>query len=369
MRQAEILTASNPQDTARWKDLVSDSADSDVYYLPEYACATAEIERTEPVTLVAGLDCSRILAPLLVRRVCSTAGESQLEWVDAATPYGYGGMLRVSSSSIGGIPDLSGFFEQLRELCLSRAIVCCVLRLHPLAEQESWFASPELERDCIQVHHGGLTCSLHLQAWDEELDQPRNMRHGRGADLRRANRELHTSWTGGDDAAVETSLGIFRILYQESLSRQRADDFYNFRSQYFSQLTRLGSQMGIAIAWRGEMPVAATLFLAGRRFAHYHLAGMNEQGRKYGASTMLIVEGARWARLRGCQLLHLGGGVSPGDSLEDYKRSFGGPSHRYAHVTYVADRKRFEEICALPNAPWPYNVRASSPAALKAGRL
>jgi hypothetical protein len=55
---------------------------------------------------------------------------------------------------------------------------------------------------------------------------------------------------------------------------------------------------------------------------------------------------------RGCAL-HFGDGITPGDSREEYKRRFDGPSYRYAYVTYVADPKRIAST--LPSTPWPYN--------------
>ena len=57
---------------------------------------------------------------------------------------------------------------------------------------------------------------------------------------------------------------------------------------------------------------------------------------------------------RGCSLLHLGGGVQPGDSLWDFKRSFGGKVFSYSYATLIADHDQYEAVVQQPEAPWPY---------------
>jgi lipid II:glycine glycyltransferase (peptidoglycan interpeptide bridge formation enzyme) len=182
------------------------------------------------------------------------------------------------------------------------------------------------------------------------------MRKGRRSDLKLARRTLRVTWTDGDDRDGKSHLDRFFALYEETMVSHRADDFYRFPRSYFSSLTSLGRRFGIAFAWLDNQLAAASLFLAGREFAHYHLAASNEVGMEHGAATLLIVEGAKWARDHGCKLLHLGGGVNPGDSLEDFKYSFGGELYRYASLVSIIDPERFQQLSRMPNAPWPYRL-------------
>ena len=352
---AVILVGKNPEDAERWRALVEASATPDVYYLPEYACATAEIEQTEAKALVAGASSSRILAPLLIRRMRGALNGSEIEWLDAATPYGYGGILSLSESGGADMPALQQFFEQLQDLCSTEGIVCCVIRLHPLIGQDQWFGPVQGLGNRLCMHGRKITSSIDCADWDEGSDMPKNMDHGRRARLRQAQRALHTTWTPGDDPAIQRSLDIFSALYNERLERLEATGFYRFPPSYYLGLAALGKRMGVVIAWQGDQPVGADIALAGTRYAYGHLSGTNAAGQKNGASTLLNIEEARWARRRGCRLLYLGGGIRPGDGVEKYKRSFGGPSHTYSYLTFVADRERFNSIRAMPDAPWPYN--------------
>ena len=95
---AETLLAINRTDIERWRALVSTSTAPDIYYLPEYAQATAEIEHSEPVAIIGGSHSCRVLAPLLVRRMSAVVNGSTLDWTDACSPYGYGGLLKLSGN-------------------------------------------------------------------------------------------------------------------------------------------------------------------------------------------------------------------------------------------------------------------------------
>jgi len=351
----ETLFASDPVDAKRWTALVENCALPDVYYLPEYASVTAEIEQSEPMALVAGPSSNRILAPLLVRRVWAKADSSMTEWLDAATPYGYGGMLSLSTSGLADTSTLQLFFEQLHDWCSNRKIVCCVIRLHPI-EQHDWMHTANHWQDRLRIHSRGITSAIDLTRWNEKLDRPAMLRKDRCSNMRLASQTLRVSWNTGKDDVAERNLGIFSSLYYELMDRNGADSFYRFPKSYFTGLKSLGARLGIAVAWYEDKPAGGSLFLLGPHYTHYHLSATNDVGRKHGASTILVIEGARRARQHGCDLLHLGGGLKSGDSLEDFKHSFGGRSHVYRYVTFIADPGRFNEIRDLPAASWPYNL-------------
>jgi hypothetical protein len=349
---AEILSVSDPE---RWSTLVFGSPVPDVYYLPGYAQAASEIEHTEPMAIVVGQDSCRFLIPLLLRSNTAIVNDSRIDWIDTSSPYGYGGILPLSCNT----PDAHSIhclLEDLRRWCSGRDAVCCVLRLHPLMDQAQWFLPEEQWQKQLRVYLRGSTAAINLEHWDEARDCPDGMRKGRRSDLNLAHRDLHVTWTNGEAFDLRPSLDRFLTLYEQSMENHSADNFYKFPPAYFSQLASLGHRFRIAFAWLGDQLAGASIFLAGSDYAHYHLAAGNELGRKHKAATLLIVEGARWARQHGHKLLHLGGGVHPGDSLEDFKRSFGSQLYRYAYLVVIIDEKRFEQLSQLSNAPWPYSL-------------
>lgn len=335
--------------------LVAGSSTPDVYYLPQYAITASEIEPSRPVAMVGGPDSRGLLAPLLIRDMSAEVNGSCLAWADACTPYGYGGLLSLAEAQ-PSVAELRCFFEELRAWCRGRNVVCCLVRLHPLMRQDEWFAAQE--QRLVKLRIRGNTTAIRLDEWDDGRDCPSGMRKGRYSDLNVASRTLRVSWSSGEDHDAGIHLERFAALYDQSMKAHGSEVFYKFPSRYFSRLISLGHHIGVASAWLEDQLAGASIFLAGRDYAHYHLAAVNETGMKHKAATLLIVEGAKWARKRGCRLLHLGGGLSPGDSLEDFKRSFGGQLYRYAYLVCIADPARFEQLCQLPNPPWPYSGAA-----------
>jgi hypothetical protein len=187
---AEKLIAMDPFDAKRWIALVESSGLPDGYYLPENAYATAEIKRTEPVARMSDPSSRRMLAPVLLRHLSTTTNGSRMQRLNAATPYGYGSFLRLSPSDPVHTAAFPCFFEQLHDWCSERGVVCCVIR----------------QIDC--------------RDWDEQLNLPKHMNHGRRADMPLADRALHVTWTSEEDHDADASLNIFCSLYDKLFSLQ-----------------------------------------------------------------------------------------------------------------------------------------------------
>jgi serine/alanine adding enzyme len=125
----------------------------------------------------------------------------------------------------------------------------------------------------------------------------------------------------GVAVAVGDGVGDFVPLYEETMRRAGASPFYFFAPAYWDALARAGvvrfeARVGGEIA-------ASALCLASPPWLHYHLGASSDAGRTVGAMHMLFLEAARWARERGYERFHLGGGVGgAADSLHEFKRRF-----------------------------------------------
>jgi serine/alanine adding enzyme len=316
------LTVELGADDRRWEELVDASRDADVYYRPGY-CSAYESAGHGRATAVATRGA---LFPLLLRPL--PFGE---DGFDAATPYGYGGVL------LHGGADAATEVRQLRDWCVTAGVVSCLLRLHPLLGGPRQVAGIDA-RD-LEVQEHGPTTAVDLSRL--ENGRLEGMSKGRKADLTIARRELDISW-GGDDA-----LERFREVYDGTMRRVGAGEFYLFPHDYYQSLAEgLGDRLGVALALLDGEAVGGALFLAGDRFAHYHLSGTTDAGREVKAGTLLVHAGAEWARERDCEVLHLGGGTSGADSLFAFKKSFGGETYTYAFATLVADHERYDALVA-----------------------
>jgi GNAT superfamily N-acetyltransferase len=191
----------------------------------------------------------------------------------------------------------------------------------------------------VEIREHGPTTAVDLSRFSG--GRLEGMSKGRKADLTIARRELRLSWN------AEEALERFRAIYDDTMRRVEAGEFYLFPADYYRTLASgLGDRLGTALALLDGEAVGGALFLADRRLAHYHLSGTTEAGRELTAGTLLVHAGAEWARDRGCELLHLGGGTSGADNLLAFKKSFGGDAYTYAFAILVADRERYDALVA-----------------------
>jgi hypothetical protein len=116
-------------------------------------------------------------------------------------------------------------------------------------------------------------------------------------------------------------IGGFVPLYEDTMRRAGATAFYFFAPAYWDALERAG-----VVRFEARLEdvlVASALCLASPPWLHYHLGASSDEGRRIGAMTLLFLEAATWARGRGYERFHLGGGVGGReDSLHEFKRRF-----------------------------------------------
>jgi len=347
------IRLSTPEERERWDNLVSCCAQADVYHRASYIIATAEVERSQALGIVVTTNGQQYFLPMLLRPIVGPNGEN---WIDACTPYGYGGVICLNAEP----SNPADLLPALKQWCASRNLVCCVLRTHPLLGQD-WLFRQVPEINFVNVTRRGETTAVPLEQWDEDRDCPPGLSKGRRSDLALARRNLRVTCSSSDKAGdVLEQLRIFRDLYENTMQRLDATQFFHFPWSYYERLATLTPALSVAIAWHRESPVAGSLFLAGPRFAHYHLSASNEVGQKFKASTLLLVNGAKWARGRGCRKLHLGGGMLANDSLMMFKRSFGGKEYQFGHMTLISDRDRYESLSSAENPIWPYQQRVTT---------
>lgn len=341
------LLADNASDATQWDLLVDSARTPDVYYRPGYALAYQEIGEGKAIAVIVSAGGVRALFPLLLRPVDNLPFAHPVHGFDAATPYGYGGFLLLD-----GVEDVSKnhateLLVALREWCREQNVVSLYLRLHPVANQDQRFANSPAEG--ITTHFHGWTAAIDAARCGSDQEMRATLSLNRRRNLSTAQANLTLSWSseGGD---LNQHLNAFRFLYEQRMRALNAATYYMFPERYYRALADgLGSRVEVGLAWRGDELVGSVLFFVGRLYWHYHLGGTNENGRKYGASTLLMCEAARRAFQQSCRYLHLGGGINGDDALLAYKKSFGGPVFRYSAVSVICDRKAYAELHILRN--------------------
>jgi GNAT superfamily N-acetyltransferase len=243
--------------------------------------------------------------------------------------------------------------EELRNWAHSLGLAACTIRLHPLLDANTIRQASEIWQEKVRVFPPSQTTAVELERWDETRFALQDISKGRQYDLKRARAACRVRVAEGPQASAD--LIAFQAMYRETMARLHADKFFFFPDEYYQHLAdELGDSFAVAMTFAGDRPVGSAVFLAGRDFGHYHLSGTNDEGRRNGAATLLLMAGCEWARRKGCSLLHMGGGSQPDDSLWQFKRSFHGKVFSYSYISVIANDSQYKSLASNTESPWPY---------------
>ena len=305
---------------------------TDVYHDPAYVSAVAG-EGQAAYLLVE--DGGLLLLPLILRPVpeaVANAAALGRPLVDAESPYGY------------AAPVWSGDGERLWAAAATalaeRGVVNAFLRNHPLAP---WVEPlPALLRAITSASTAAIP-----------LDGGRAAAFGgsRVANHRsQVNRARSLGFTATVQAAPDAAaLAGFRDLYERTMTRLGAADFYHFGDGHWRHLIDLGQRLAlISIADPAGAVHNQALFMRGPEHAHYHLSARSDDA--HNASGNLLFEAAAdWALASGpCTAIHLGGGTSGAedDSLLAYKRRIGKRDCTFRTAGLIADPVAHDALVA-----------------------
>jgi hypothetical protein len=253
-----------------------------------------------------------IALPLLVREIADSG------LFDASSPYGYPGA--AVRGERGGPPDparvdwsgaglVSVFVrERLGEPCLAGAT----------------------ERSVVQVH---------------DPSRPRSLRSRFGEQIRR-NRKLgyRVEALPGPEASVERRTS-FHAVYTETMRRAEAAERYLFEPEYLA--TILGFERSWLLLCRSPEGAIAAGGIAALSdgLLHYYLGGTAEAHLGDSPFKNVVEAMVELAAELGVTL-NLGGGVRPGDGMEDFKRGFANGELPFHTHEIVCDPEAYGRLSA-----------------------
>ncbi|MGI8606085.1 MAG: GNAT family N-acetyltransferase [Gaiellaceae bacterium] len=296
-------------DPEAWDELLAELGCTDSYLLGSYVQASAVAEGGRP----AFLEHDGVVLACLVRDV-------QAGGRDVTTPYGYGGPVAAAAAS------LDRFWSAYEAWCTENGIVSTFVRFHPRFENQ------RLAEAGVHVERLGPAI-----AWPLDGDLVGGLHRTHRNKVRKAER------AGVAVTAHEAPDGLaaFVALYEDTMRRAGAGSFYFFGEEYWKHLLT-GPVVRFDGHLEGEL-VVSTLCLGAGPWLYYHLSANSEDGRRSGASNLLLLEAARWAREQGYDAFYLGGGVGVReDSLFAFKEHFHRPGRLDLFLgKAVHDRERY----------------------------
>jgi hypothetical protein len=124
----------------------------------------------------------------------------------------------------------------------------------------------------------------------------------------------------GPRAGAEAGGELHRV-YVETMRRAGAGERYLFDPGYFEALLRSPRATLFRVRGPESDLAAAVIVVQSDGIVHYYLSGTADAHRDVSPSKNLIVAVIEFAEQRGL-VMNLGGGVRPGDGLEEFKRGF-----------------------------------------------
>ncbi len=264
-------------------------------------------ERTTHTLLVEDGD-ARAALPLLVRPIPGSDRR------DAISPYSYpgakraGGALDASALDLGSSGLVSAFIRDRLDDPPTFA--------HPTERSVVLLADPELPPKSRM--------SDRQQIRKNEAD---------GYAVRR---------TAGPQASA-AELDGFHAVYTETMTAVGATERYFFDRAYFAALLAFPRSWLVTVTGPEGDVAAAALTAVSDGLLHYYLSGTADAHRRRAPSKNLIVACSEHAAELGMPL-NLGGGVRPGDGLEEFKRGFANRELPFRTHELICNRAAYAEL-------------------------
>jgi Acetyltransferase (GNAT) domain len=252
-----------------------------------------------------------LLAPLIVREIDGSAER------DAISPYGYPGFTSAGGSDLDPATiDFAG-----------TGLVSAFIR-HTLAEPTPLRGATE--RNVVQIADPAL---------------PRKQR---SSDRNQINKNRRNGYevriVPGPETTAEQR-AAFLGAYEQTMRRTGAAERYLFSAAYFDRILEdERSWLALALAPDGNA-AAASIAVRSDGLLHYYLSGSADSHLRDSPMKNVVAALVEHSADLGLPL-NLGGGISPGDPLEDFKRGFANREQAWLTSQLVCDPAAYARLSA-----------------------
>lgn len=254
-----------------------------------------------------------------------------LRYFDLETPYGYGGPL--CDRPVQETAQVR-FMEEMTEYAREVGVVSQFARFHPLLAN---FDTLPLVFEYRYLHK-----TIYMDTSSPELIMA-NMDSKNRNMVRKAIKNEVTI----ERKAIE-EYQDFIPIYEETMIKDNADDYYFFREEYFREQVKLKDNACFFYAMKDGRPIAGAIMYFNDHYMHYHLAGSHADCRQYSPGNLLLYEAACWASTKGIRQFHLGGGIVEDDNLYGFKKQFNKTGSLPFHIgRTVFDSQAYKKLLSI----------------------
>jgi len=278
-------------------------------------------------TLRIETDDAELFAPLILRKIDGT------EYRDAISPYGYPGLVDGSRG------------DSVRTLSRRRPVGVTptppTLDPNKIDFSDTGLVSAFIRHTLGPSPLTGATERNVVQIADPDLP-PKS----RPSDRRQVRRNLEAGYTlelvPGAETTPERRAG-FLDVYEQTMRRTDAAPHYFFGAAYFDRVLEADrTWLALATAPGGSL-AAASIAVVSDGSPHYYLSGTADSHLREAPMKNVVARLVEHSSELGLPL-NLGGGISPGDALEEFKRGFANRQQPWLTSELVCDEQKYAQL-------------------------
>jgi Acetyltransferase (GNAT) domain len=261
-----------------------------------------------------------LLAPLIVREIPGT------ELCDATSPYGYPGFSTAFDFDHTGGGSKSKATIDPTEVDFSATGLVTAFVRHALGEPPLAGAT---ERNVVQIADPAL--------------RPKSRASDRNQINRNRRNGYEVSVVPGPETTAEQRAG-FLSAYEQTMRRTGAAERYFFTAAYFDRILESGrTWLALALAPGGDDVAAASIAAHSDGFLHYYLSGSADSHLRDSPMKNVVASLAELSTELGLPL-NLGGGITSGDPLEEFKRGFANRQEPWFTSELICDQAAYRRL-------------------------
>lgn len=308
------------------------NTESEFYQTAKFLKLETDLIGGEALAWFGKIENEWVLIPLIRRRIPDNITKSK-EYYDYTSPYGYPGF--ICSEGIN-TKKLTVLLKQFKTDGAKALGVSTFIRFNPILN--TLFLKEN--EDICHVVHGRVVC-ISLNKKYDILKKAYSSNHRR--DIKKLKKEgYYLEWNNWDD------LESFISIYNETMEREKADNYYFFKKEYYEKLRNLCGDENIDLILvknNENEAVAGGIFFKNNRTIQYHLGGTRNEFLRKAPSKMLF-DGIIKKYSQVLEEFNLGGGVgNQSDSLFKFKSGFGKEFLKFSTLRIINDRQKYNNMC------------------------
>jgi serine/alanine adding enzyme len=312
----------------------------DIYFTEEYV-KLYETENDKAECFIYKNGNNTFIFPYLKRRHIIN-GE---EYFDFESQYGYGGPISNSINEEFNDSAQASFLKY----CNDNRIFAGFIRLHPLLDNYKIFS--KIAR--IQLNRKTVAINLNLSKeniWSKQIhSKNRN-------EIRKAEKAGLIYKVDSDFDYLED----FKRLYEDTMRKVNADEFYFFNSDYYEIfIKKFKKKAFLGLVLLDNKVISAAIFMMDGYYAHYHLSGSDSNYLNICPNNFLLYNTALYLKERGLKLFHLGGGYNTDseNSLYKFKKRFSKDIYDFYTGKILVNKTIYDRIVNNWSIKWPLKAK------------